>query len=112
MILAEIAKQTKKLVPLSQRMDSTDLAFDDISMLLELLKHCSICRSQKVDSRLKGLPRQATDRKMDIPTKNYGSVNSNISSGRSSATYHTSRLGQLSFLNIPFSAILPPPIDV
>lgn len=71
LIRGEIAKLSRKLVSLYQRMDCANFTIEDIKMSLDLLKHRSVCISQKVDSRLEGPFRPAMDWKMDIPTYDY-----------------------------------------
>lgn len=70
MIREEIALTTNDLVSLSHRMESSDLIFDDIRMLLVPLKYRSVCLSQEMDTRLPSRP--AMNRKMDISTDDKG----------------------------------------
>lgn len=48
-IRGEITNVTSELVTFTQQMNSTDLIFGKITMLLDLLKHRSVSLSQKVD---------------------------------------------------------------
>lgn len=93
-------------------MNSASLAFEDIMMSCDLLKHRSACLFQKVEDQLEGPPRLDLDRKMDIPTDTHRPFSSNTNFRRSSATYHPPHSGPLLFSNTIFFAILPSPIGV
>lgn len=51
-------------------MGSTDLAFDNIRMLLNVFKHCTILLCQKVDAWSKILSRLTMDRKLSVLVEN------------------------------------------
>lgn len=112
MIRGEIAKRTCKLVSLSQRNINADLTFDDIQMLLNLLKNRSFCLSLELNAQLEVPPRSAIDGNMDIPPGDHVPTDSNTNFGWSSATYHNAHSEPLRFRNTPFPAIPPPPICV
>lgn len=112
MICWEIAKLTSELISFCQRMESADLTFNDIIMLLDHLKHHHICLSPKEKARLEGFSCPATECKVEITTDDQGPSKCNIIFRLTPAFYHTPYHGQLPFLNTPFSAILPPPIGI
>lgn len=58
-------------------MNSTNLTFVDIRMLLGLLKYRSVCPSQQVDARLKELLCPVIIQKVEIPRDDHGPSNSN-----------------------------------
>lgn len=97
MIRGEIAKQTIELVSLSQRMEIADLTFNDIRVLLDLLRHCSVCPFKKVSARLEGSPRPAIGPKLKIATNDHEPHNSNPNYGRAKATYHIAHSRPLPF---------------
>lgn len=80
---------------LRQRSDNTDLTFEDIHMLLEQLKHRSVCLSQKVNARLEGLFCSTIDRKMAIPFDIHEPPSSNSNDGRLLGIYLTAHLEPL-----------------
>lgn len=88
------------------------LPIDKIRILLNLLKHCSICLFQEVDARLEVLPRAAKDRETDFPNDNHVSFHSNNNLKLPSATCSTAHLGPRSSPNNHFPAISGPPIGV
>lgn len=111
-VLMERSLYYRTKLSLYQRLESADLTFNDISMSLGLMKHCSIRLSQKVDNRLKGPPRPAMGREMDIPTEENGPLNSNTNSKQSSAIYYNAHSGPLPIPNNFFPTIPRSSIDL
>lgn len=97
MIREDIDKQAIKVIctTFSQQMNSADLTSDSNVLSLELLKHCFICLSQKVDARLEKPSHLAMKLEMDIPTDHHEPSNSNNYFGTLSATYHTAYFGTI-----------------
>lgn len=93
-------------------MCSAHLTFQDISMLLNPLKHCSVCLFQKADAHLGGTSCLAMDHKTKIPSDNQGASNSDTNFKRSSAIYHTSHSGTLPSPKTTFSTILSLSINI
>lgn len=116
----ETAKPTIKLVShsfllsfsLFQEMDNVYVIFDNIRLLLDLLKHRSHHLSKEMDVRLESSPRPAMDSKMNIARDYHGPFTVHTSFRQSSATYHTAQFRPLIYSNTPFSAISWPPIGV
>lgn len=89
-------------------MNSAHLTFDDTRMLLDLLKHPSVCCYQHVNALLKGQLFLALDRKIDIPTDYQELSSSNTNSRRLSATYYTAHVsGTLHVPTTLFFTTLP-----
>lgn len=78
-------------------MKMADPTFEDIWILLDLVKRRFVCLSQKVDSQLDGPLCPVMDCKMDIPTDDGELPNSDANLRRSSATNHATHFGQLPF---------------
>lgn len=93
-------------------MNSADLTFDDMKLLLGLLEHHYNCLSQEVDAQLEQPHHTAMNRKMDILTDNHEASTSNTYFRRLSATYDTTHSGPLPFLGTLFSTIPPPSVSV
>lgn len=80
--------------------------------VLEILKNCSVCLSQKVGALFEGTLRSAMNGKIEIPTGNHGSIDNHSSHRKPLATYHTARYGPLLVPNTFLSAISPFLINV
>lgn len=87
MICGEIVKPTNKLVFPFQRMDSAYQTFDNALRSLGLLKHRSVCISQKVKAQKEGPPCPAMDFSVDILTTDHGPSHSKNNFKHSSAAY-------------------------
>lgn len=91
-------------------MDSFDQFFEDIMMLIDLLKHSSIHLSLEVDARLEEPHGQAMKRKIKTPTDDRGPYTYKNSFRRSQAPYHNVYSGLFPPQTIPslfFSASSP-----
>lgn len=82
-------------------MDCGDLTFDDIRILLILLKHSSVRLSQGVEARLKGPSSPAMDHEMYIPTDDHESSSFISTITLSSAIYRFVHSGELPFQTVP-----------
>lgn len=87
-IRGEISELTNKTASLSEPVDSADLIFDTIRVLLDLLKHSFDRLFPKVDDELEGPSRQAIDQRMDISTGDHGPIDPCTNNRRSSTSYH------------------------
>lgn len=108
----EITKLKNDLVTISKQMDGGDMTFDDIRMLLDLLKNRFVCLSLEVDTRMEGPLRLAMDRILTIATDDHEVPSSNTNFERLSATYHNTHSEPLLFPNTFFPVNPPPTVAV
>lgn len=85
-------------------MNSDVFTVENICILIDILKHCSVCHSQEVVARLTGSPRLPMKHKTDISTNHTEPAELNSSVKRCSTTYHASDFRPLPFSNTPSCA--------